>query len=59
MIGVYRLWRNLGHAAGALIAGVVADALGVEAAIFVVADLTHGSGLEVALGLRETLRRAS
>ena len=30
-IGVYRLWRDLGFAFGALIAGVIADALGMPA----------------------------
>src|SRR5213596_1644024 len=32
-VGVYRLWRDLGYAIGALIAGISADALGVQAAI--------------------------
>src|SRR5262249_9020381 len=31
-VGVYRLWRDLGYAIGALLAGIVADALGIEAA---------------------------
>ena len=30
-IGVYRLWRDLGFAIGALVAGVLADALGMPA----------------------------
>ena len=32
-IGVYRLWRDLGFAIGALVAGVIADALGMPSAI--------------------------
>ena len=43
-IGVYRLWRDLGFAIGALIAGVIADALGMPAAIIAVAALTAASG---------------
>ncbi|MBI3964044.1 MAG: MFS transporter, partial [Chloroflexi bacterium] len=32
-VGVYRLWRDLGYAVGALLAGVIADFFGVQAAI--------------------------
>lgn len=56
-VGVYRLWRDLGYAVGAVIAGVVADALGLTAAIWVVAALTFASGLVAALRMSETLRR--
>jgi MFS family permease len=52
--GVYRLWRDLGYAVGALLAGVVADWLGMAAAIHVVAALTLLSGVVVALRMRET-----
>lgn len=55
--GVYRLWRDLGYAVGAVIAGVTADALGLAAALWVVAALTFASGLTVAGRMRETLRR--
>jgi hypothetical protein len=53
--GVYRLWRDLGYAVGALLAGLVADWLGMAAAIHVVAALTLGSGLLVVTRMRETL----
>ena len=56
-IGVYRLWRDLGFAIGALVAGVVADLLGMSAAILAVAALTAGSGLVVLVRMRETLAR--
>jgi MFS family permease len=56
-VGVYRLWRDLGYAIGALLAGIVADLLGLSAAISLIAALTFGSGLVVALRMRETLRR--
>jgi MFS family permease len=47
-VGVYRFWRDAGFAAGALLAGIVADAAGAGAAIAVVAVLTAASGLFVA-----------
>jgi MFS family permease len=54
-MGVYRFWRDLGYAVGALISGVVADLLGMRAAIEVVGALTLISGLQVVLRMRETL----
>ena len=57
-VGVYRLWRDLGYAVGALLAGVTADAFGLPAAMWLVAALTFASGLVVALRMTETLRRA-
>ena len=44
-LGVYRFWRDLGYAIGALLSGVIADALSVGAAIHVVAAITLASGL--------------
>jgi len=56
-IGVYRLWRDLGFAIGALLAGLTADRLGMPAAIVAVAALTAGSGVVVLVRMRETLVR--
>jgi MFS family permease len=56
-IGVYRLWRDLGFAIGALVAGVIADAFGMPAAIMAIAAITAGSGLVVLVRMRETLVR--
>lgn len=56
-VGVYRLWRDLGYAIGALLAGVTADALGLSAAMWLVAALTFASGVVVAVRMRETLLR--
>ena len=53
-VGVYRLWRDGGFAVGALLAGLVADAYGVRAAVWVVAALTALSGLVVAVRMYET-----
>jgi MFS family permease len=56
-VGVYRLWRDLGYVAGALVAGITADALGLTGAIWIVAALTFLSGLLVAFRMTETLPR--
>lgn len=56
-VGVYRLWRDMGYAVGALLAGVVADAFGLSAAMATIAALTFASGVVVAVRMRETLRR--
>ena len=54
-VGVYRLWRDLGYAVGALMTGLVADAFGIPAAIGAVAGLTFISGVIVAGAMYETL----
>jgi MFS family permease len=54
-VGVYRLWRDGGYAIGALVAGVVADVLGVSWAIGGIAALTFASGLVVLTRMYETL----
>lgn len=56
-VGTYRLWRDLGYAIGALLAGATADALGLGAAIWLVAGLTFASGALVAGRMTETLQR--
>lgn len=53
-VGVYRLWRDGGFVIGAILSGVVADLSGIRAAIWVVAALTAGSGVAVAVRMYET-----
>jgi MFS family permease len=53
-VGVYRLWRDLGYAVGAVLAGITADALGLPAAMGIVATITFASGLWVAVRMTET-----
>jgi MFS family permease len=53
-VGIYRLWRDAGFAVGALVAGVLADLVSIEAAIYAVAALTALSGLVVVLRMYET-----
>ncbi|MFI7596562.1 MFS transporter [Actinoplanes sp. NPDC049681] len=56
-VGVYRLWRDGGFAAGALLAGIVADLAGIRAAVWVVAALTAASGVLAWARMYETHRR--
>jgi MFS family permease len=48
IVGVYRFWRDMGFAVGALAAGIVTDLVSADAAIGAVAALTAASGLLVA-----------
>jgi MFS family permease len=53
-LSVYRFWRDLGYAIGALSAGLIADFFGFAAAIAAIAALTFLSGAIVAIAMRET-----
>jgi MFS family permease len=57
-IGVYRFWRDLGYAVGAVVAGLTADLVGLSGAVVVVAVITFISGLIVAARMQETLATA-
>ena len=53
-VGIYRLWRDGGFVAGALLAGILADAISIDAAIWAVAALTAASGVVVLVRMYET-----
>jgi MFS family permease len=53
-VGVYRLWRDSGYAAGAVVGGVAADLWGLRAAVWAAAAITVASGLLVAARMYET-----
>jgi MFS family permease len=53
-LSVYRFWRDLGYAIGALSAGLIADFFGFATAIGAIAALTFLSGAIVAIAMRET-----
>jgi MFS family permease len=57
-VGVYRFWRDLGYAVGALMAGIVAAMFGLVWAVHVAGLLTFLSGLVAWVFMRETLQRA-
>ena len=48
IVGIYRFWRDMGFAIGALAAGTLSDLASPDAAIGAVAGLTAASGLVVA-----------
>jgi MFS family permease len=54
-VGVYRFWRDLGYAVGALMAGVVAALLGLVWAVHIAGILTALSGLLAWAQMNETL----
>jgi MFS family permease len=44
-LGIFRFWRDLGYAIGAIITGIIADAIGMNASILFIGILTFISGL--------------
>ncbi len=52
--GVHRFWRDAGYVTGALIGGAVADRLGLNRAIGVVAAMTIWSAVVTLLRFPET-----
>ncbi|WP_276274531.1 MFS transporter [Haladaptatus sp. QDMS2] len=53
-LGVYRMWRDAGYGFGAILIGVTADALGIEAAFVMVALAMFLSGGVAIVWMRET-----
>lgn len=39
-LGVFRFWRDMGYAIGAIMTGIIADTLGISASVFVIGFLT-------------------
>jgi MFS family permease len=52
-LSVYRFWRDLGYAIGALSAGLIADTFGLASAINAIAALTFISGAVAGLLMRQ------
>src|SRR5216684_2668954 len=55
-LSVYRFWRDMGYAIGALCAGIMTDLFGAARAIAVVGALTFASGAVVAVAMNERRR---
>ncbi|WP_324276930.1 MFS transporter [Blastococcus brunescens] len=58
-VGVYRVWRDLGYAVGAVLGGIVADLVGLDAAVWAAAGISAVSAAVVAVRMYETHRRPS
>jgi len=56
-LGVYRFWRDLGFAVGAIVVGLLADARGFDAAMLLTGALTAASGAVVLIAMQETRPR--
>jgi MFS family permease len=52
-VGVYRLWRDLGYVAGALVAGAIADMFSIAAAIGSIGVITAVSSAIFGMRFRE------
>lgn len=52
-IGIFRLWRDLGYAVGALLTGLIADALGIEVSVLVIAALTVFSAVVIWIRMKD------
>lgn len=52
-IGIFRLWRDLGYAIGAVLSGITADLFGIDNAIFSIGVLTILSSLIIKIRMPE------
>lgn len=55
-IGIFRLWRDLGYAIGAIVTGIIADWFNLNAAIFFIAILTLFSALTIMIRMQKTFK---
>ena len=53
-VGIYRVWRDSGYAVGAILGGIVADLMGLHAAVWGAAAVSAASALAVAVRMYET-----
>jgi MFS family permease len=54
-LSIYRFWRDMGYAVGALVAGIIGDAFGLTWAIAAIGVVTFLSGLVTMIFMRETI----
>lgn len=55
-IGVFRLWRDLGYAIGAILTGIIADKISLVAAILFIAVLTFLSALVILVRMPKAIK---
>ncbi|MEV0769653.1 MFS transporter [Nocardia salmonicida] len=53
-VGIYRVWRDLGYAVGAILGGIVADLLGLHAAVWAAAGVSAAAAVAVGIRMYET-----
>ncbi|MCE2773321.1 MAG: MFS transporter [Bacteroidetes bacterium] len=58
-VGTFRLWRDLGYAFGAILSGIIADAFGVQYAIYFIGALTIVSALIIQIRMPSAKRKAT
>lgn len=58
-VGTFRLWRDLGYAFGAILSGIIADAFGVQYAIYFIGALTIVSALIIQIRMPGAKRNAT
>lgn len=51
-IGIFRLWRDLGYAFGALLTGIVADIWAAEYSVLLIGTITVGSSMIIAARMK-------
>lgn len=54
-LGVYRFWRDMGYAIGALMAGIVGNLFGLIWAVHIAGIITLLSGIVVWVRMKETI----
>jgi MFS family permease len=56
-LGVYRCWRDLGYAVGAIIAGFISDTIGIPAALLITALLMGVVAIQAGMRIRSPAQR--
>ncbi len=51
-LGIFRFWRDLGYAIGAILTGIIADLFGVNASIWIIGLFTIGSAVVIVYRMR-------
>ena len=55
-LGVFRFWRDLGYAIGAILTGILADAFGINASVLAIGLLTTFSAVIILYRMKSSSR---